>query len=183
MLGANPVRVRHRDRHDRGGERPRRLEAGALPGSDYRAGALGTQVGASFGRGRHIPELRVECSIVGLGEDGRARIGRGSLGDRGRAVDHGADALFVEPVRARHTDPIVVDDADLQLGVVLAHVLVDLVRREARERRVLAQVERLGLLRRRVPQRAVEQRSDVVARRYHRPTPTLTLRKRAGAAP
>ena len=110
-------------------------------------------------------------------------IRRGALGDRPRALDDAADPGLVQAVRARHADPVVVDDTNLELRVVLAHVLVDPVVGEPRERGVLPDVERLGRLRGRVRQRTVEEVVDLRAGGYHRPTPTFTPRNRAGAAP
>ena len=82
-----------------------------------------------------------------------------------------------------HADPVAVDDTNLELRIVLAHVLVDPVVGEPRERGVLPDVERLGRLRGRMRQRTVEEVVDLRAGGYHRPTPTFTPRNRAGAAP
>ena len=168
---------------DRRRERACRLEPDPLARGDDGPRPLGATLGAGLRGGGDEPELRVVAATVGLGNDRGARIRRGALGDGPRALDDTADPGLVQAVRAGHADPVVVDDANLELRVVLAHVLVDPVVGEPRERGVLPDVERLGRLRGRVRQRTVEEVVDLRAGGYHRPTPTFTPRNRAGAAP
>jgi hypothetical protein len=183
MARANPVRVDDGNRHDRRRERSRRLEPDRLTRGNDGAGALGAKLRAGLGRGGDESELRIVASTVGLGEDRGARVRRGALGDRPRAFDEIANPGLVEPVRAGHADPVAVDNANLELRIVLAHILVDPVVGEPGERRVLPDVQRLRRLSGRVRQRAVEEVVDLRAGGYHRPTPTFTPRNRAGAAP
>jgi hypothetical protein len=168
-------------------ERPVRPDVGVVGGGDHGPGRGRAQLRRRLGRGAgetavHGPDrarLGQRDEVVQLGLDAR------DAGGRRRQPPQG---LLVHAVRRGDPDPLAVDEAEVDEGVRLGDVLVDLAVGKAGEPAVVTHDDDLRLRR---PlglgeaERGLRHRDRFpLGRRDHRdPTPTCTSRKRAPETP
>ncbi len=156
--------------------------AGARLLDDRAHGArAGLGVEGAGGLGGAVP-VRDE---LGAGQARERRVLGCDRGRRTRGVARGAQRVVVEAVGGRDALALAEHGADRDLRVLLGDVLVDAVVGEAGERAGLRGDEHFGGVGASVISMILRasSRTSLDGHRHQRPTPTWTLRNRAGEAP